>query len=49
MMIMMRIMMRFGDLRKLIRAGVPGEGDHGEPGGGAQSGPARHGVRVEPE
>ena len=37
------------DLRKLIRARVPGESDHGEPSGGAQGGPSWHGVGIQPE
>ena len=39
----------FAHLGKLVWAGAPGEGDHGQPGGGAQGRPARHGVGVQPE
>ena len=39
----------FVHLRKLIRARVPGESDHGQPGGGAQSGPPWDGVWPKPE
>ena len=38
-----------GDLGQLIGARVPGESDHGEPGGRPQSGPAGHGVGIQPE
>ena len=37
------------DLGKLVRAGVPGDGDQGEPGGGAQGGAAGDSVRIQPE